>query len=373
MIYFDNAATGGFKPSASISAAISAIKNINANPGRSSHRLSVLGEQLIFEARSKLSETFNNRHIERVIFTKNCTEALNTAIFGIVKPNSEVVTTITEHNSVLRPLYALKRNFGVKIKFAVPKNGKFITEADVLPLITRDTSLVVMNAVSNVTGQKNEFENIGKKIDVPLLIDGAQAAGHMRIDLEHMGICALAVAGHKGLYGTAGSGALIFDEKTEIQPLMFGGSGTDTFEEYPKFYPEKLECGTLNLPAICSLSVGTEFAHQQMEQSQRRLLSFTTHLACELEKIGAKVFSSPNQFGIVAFSLDNQSSMEVGDLLSTNFDIAVRGGFHCAPLMHKFLGTDDGGLVRVSLAPQNTESEMDKFLSAVKHILKFGY
>ncbi len=366
MIYFDNAATSGFKPSASVNSAVNAIKYLNANPGRGSHKLSILAEEFVFRTRVKLSKTFNNEHIDRVIFTKNCTESLNTAIFSLAKPNTEVVTTVTEHNSVLRPLYAMQRKFGVKIKFAKPKLDR-ITKDDILPLVSKDTSLVVINAVSNVTGQKNDFEDIGKHLSCPLVIDGAQACGHIDINLKDINANCLAVAGHKGLYSTQGIGALIFDGETEIEPLTYGGSGADTFLEVPSFYPEKLEAGTLNLPAICSLFDGTDYALENLSFSNKRLLNNTDVIISYLKKIGAKVYSEKNPFGIVAFSL-SKSSFEVSDLLSTKFDIFVRGGFHCAPKMHEFLKTKESGLVRVSLAMQNSESEIERFLMAITEI-----
>lgn len=368
MIYFDNAATSGFKPNSCINSTINAIKYLNANAGRGSHKLAVLSEEFIFRARLKLSKTFNNERIERVIFTKNCTEALNMAIFSLAKPNTEVVTTVTEHNSVLRPLYAMQKKFGVKIKIATPKVDDVICENDILPLVTKDTSLVVINAVSNVTGRKNEYETLAKKIGCPLLIDCAQAVGHIEINLKEIGASCIAVAGHKGLYSIQGVGSLIFDERTEIAPLLYGGSGSDSFLPEPKYYPEKLEAGTLNLPAICSLFDGTDYAYSKIPQSQKRLTTNTKYVIDFLTKINASVYSKPNPFGIVSFGLNGKSSFAVSDVLSSKYDIATRGGFHCAPLIHKFLKTDEDGLVRISLASENTENEIEKLFIALNDI-----
>ena len=366
MIYFDNSATGGFKPASSILATEKAIKFLNANPGRGSHRLAVTAEEFVYKCRSLLSKTFNNQRIERVIFTKNCTEALNIALFGLLKDGDEVVTTVTEHNSVLRPLYALERQKNITIKFAQLDNGK-ITASSLLQLVSPKTKLVVMNAVSNVTGAMNDFREIAKSITCPIVLDCAQLAGHQSIDLVRDNISAICVAGHKGLYSVAGIGALIFRDDIDIEPLTFGGSGTDSFLHVPEFYPEKLESGSLNLPAICSLYEGVDYAYPIMEQSEKRLLEMTRTIISALNEMGVKTYSEANPYGIVAFEL-KRSSVEIADILSSEYDIAVRGGFHCAPLMHCALKTQKKGLVRASLAFQNTQSEIRLFLNAIYNL-----
>lgn len=366
MIYFDNAATGGFKPNSVSLAFNNALNYLCANPGRSGHRLSVLGEEAVFKTRQILSKTFNNRAIERVVFTKNCTEALNLAIFGSVCEGDEIITTVTEHNSVLRPLYHLKRTKNVSLKIIEPEKGNVICREDILKAVTKNTKLVVMNAVSNVTGAKNEFENLG---DIPLVLDGAQMAGHCEIDMTASNISALCLACHKGLYAPMGMGALIFRKDFDISPTFFGGTGTESFAETPSVYPEMLECGTLSLPQIVATYDGVEFAVDYMQQSQKRLTFFTEYLVKELKKMGADVFSNGNPYGIVSFSL-SIPSQKVSEILSENFNIATRAGFHCAPLMHKFLKTDCDGLVRVSLSAFNTEREIDKFLLALNKIIR---
>ncbi len=368
MIYFDNASTGGFKPSSVFLAHQNALKHLLVNPSRGSHPQAVLGENLIFKTRQILSKTFVNRHIERVIFTKNCTEALNIALFGTIKNGDEIVTTVTEHNSVLRPLYALKKRKNITIKFA-QLDGGIITVSSILSKVTKNTKLVIMNAVSNVTGGENQFRQVGKELDCPLIVDGAQAGGHIPINMEKHHINGLCLAGHKGLFATQGIGTLLFDDKLEIEPLTFGGSGTDSFEEVPNFYPEKLESGTPNLPAICSLYEGVDYMVNNISSIGKRLTIKTQALINELIKMGVKVYSNPNPCGIVAFELEIPSS-EVSDILSQKYSIATRGGFHCAPLMHKALNTDKNGLVRVSLATQNTQREMEYFIQAIYEIKK---
>ena len=373
MIYFDNAASGYYKPASSLQAAAYAAEKLSVNPGRSGHELSEKGEELIYSTRQLLSKTFNNGHIDRVIFTANCTEALNFAIFGIRTNKKEIVTTVTEHNSVLRPLYHLER-LGFILKFATISSAPFIKAEDVLPLVGKDTAFVVMNAVSNVTGYQNEFIKVGKALEnsgIPLVVDGAQAGGHIPIDVNGSGIACLALAGHKGLMSVQGVGALIFNEKVEIEPIIFGGSGGETFKKVPSCYPEKLEAGTHDLPAILSLYEGVGFVNENMTAIADNLSAYTRRLCDGLKSIkGVKVYSEPNPCGICSFSVEDLDSIGLARYYSDKYSIAVRGGFHCAPLMHKALHTDENGLVRAGLSTYSTTYEIDAFLSATSEIAK---
>ena len=373
MIYFDNAATGGYKPNAVLNKVIYTLKHVNANAGRSGHKLSKLGAQIIYEARKELSNFFNNGQVEKVIFTKNCSEALNTAIYGLVKQGDHVITTIFEHNSVLRPLFTLEQKGIIKLSIISPKNNSYITKGDVENAFTKNTKLVVVNHASNVTGTINAIKEIGeflKDKNATFLVDGAQSAGHLKIDMQKYNIDALAIAGHKGIYGIQGSGALIFNEKTDVIDSFQGGTGTETFNSLqPVFYPERLEYGTLNLPAITSLLEGVKYIHNGLNIISSTLLDYTELLINELKKInGVKVYSNKNECGIVAFLVKDVPSTEVAEILSSKYDICVRGGFHCAPLMHKFLESSDSGLVRASLSPHNTKNEIYTLISAVKNI-----
>ena len=374
MIYLDNAATGGFKPSSVLETAVSAIKYLNANPGRSGHRLSKTGAEFVYSSRKKLSEFFNNGETERVIFTKNCSEALNTAIYGIVKKGDHVITTCFEHNSVLRPLFTLEEKNIITLSIVYPENNEYITRLDIEKAFTDKTALVIVNHVSNVTGTVNDIKKICcflKDKKCVFLVDGAQSAGHILIDMQKMHVDVLAVAGHKGLYGIAGSGALIFTNKVDILDSFQGGTGTESFNKrQPECYPEKLEVGTLNLPSICALEEGIRYIENSIEYLEIRLTEMTEYLINKLTTLsGVKVYSKPNPAGIVAFSIDNVPSIEASEKLSQNYDIAVRGGFHCAPLMHKFLGTEDEGLIRVSTCPHNTKRDLIALYSAIKAIL----
>ncbi len=372
MIYLDNAATGGFKPSSVIDTAVSVIKYLNANTGRSSHRLSQTASSYVFSCRKKVAEFFGANNPSRVIFTKNCTESLNIAIHGGIK-GGLVLTTALEHNSVLRPLFTLEKKGIISLKIITPENKKFITLEDIKKHYTSETQAVVINASSNVTGESAEIQSIGgflKNKKALYIVDGAQAGGHIPIDVDNFNIDMLALAGHKGLYSIQGLGVLIIGEKTKVSPIMQGGTGTESFNPYqPDVYPESLESGTLNLPAICSLEEGIRYIEGNLSYVGNWLEEMTSYLVEKLSIIErVKVFSRKNRVGIVSFLIDGIPSGEVAEILSDRYDIAVRSGFHCAPLVHKMLNTDDGGLIRASLSPHNTKREANALIFAVKEI-----
>ncbi len=375
MIYFDNAATGGFKPHAVIESATTAIRYLCANPGRSGHRLSVAGAKAVYDCRVMLSEFFNCAP-EKVVFTKNCTEALNLAILGTARKGGHVVTTALEHNSVLRPLNHLKSRGVISLDVVYPERDKNLDE-QIKAKINKDTYMIACTAVSNVTGFELPLKQIGqicKDNGLLFLVDGAQGGGHIPLDMKELNVSLLALAGHKGLSGIMGSGALLIDEATLVSPIIYGGTGTQSFSPFqPEEYPERLEAGTLNLPAIMALLEGARFVRKNLSNFGAHLLSSTERLISGLKAIdGVRVYSSPNRSGIVAFSVGDGklTSADVADILNHDYDVAVRGGAHCAPLTHKLLGTSEGGLVRASLAVQNSFREIDYFLKAVYEISK---
>ena len=371
MIYFDNAATGGFKIRAVTDAAETVIKFLSANPGRSGHRLSITGAETVYSTRTIIAEHFSCSP-DRVIFTKNCTEALNVAIFGAVKKGSHVITTVFEHNSVLRPLYHLKKQGVITLDVVSPdKNGTFFSS--VKSRLRPETELIVMTAISNVTGAITDYKKVldlASLNGVHVLIDGAQGGGHVPLKVREYGISFLALAGHKGLGGIMGSGVLILNDDVDLSPLILGGTGSESYNlSQPSCYPERLESGTLNLPAIAALGEGVKFTMENLKSFSEHLLSYTKHMIDGLNKMpNVTVYSTPNPAGIVSFSVGGKESGDVADILNSNYDVAVRGGLHCAPLTHKFLGTDGSGLVRASLAVQNGTREINYFLRAVNTI-----
>lgn len=372
MIYLDNAATGGFKPSSVFSSAENVSRHLLANPGRSGHRLSVVGAQIVYDTRKIIADKFDASP-ERVIFTANCTESLNLAILGSVKKGGHVITTVHEHNSVLRPLYHLKQRGDISLSILSCPLCKLPIEIE--KSINENTYMVAVTGASNVTGEVAPVNEIGKICadnNLLFLCDGAQAGGHLPLSVKKDNLSFLALAGHKGLYSTMGVGVLILSENANLSPILFGGTGTDTFNlSQPDFYPERLECGTLNLPAIASLFEGVRYATDNVTLFSNTLKARTETVINTMSRYnGVRCFSFPNPCGIVSFEINSKPSTEVADLLSTRYDIAVRGGFHCAPLIHKHLQTDTDGLVRVSISPQNSTREINAFLSAIKDITK---
>ena len=373
MIYFDNAATGGFKPSEVKDSVTQVIKYLSANPARSGHRLAVAGEKLVNLARKEISEYFNNGNPDRVVFTKNCTEALNVALFGIIKKGMKVLTTVFEHNAVLRPLYELERRRDIILTVLSPESADTLEDEAIEK--GKDYDVIVMTAASNVTGKVFDVEKVGKafKGRTPLfIVDGAQGAGHIKYDMKEFGIDVFCFSGHKGMYGVMGSGCLAFTNDVEIDPLIYGGTGTDTFlKGMPPVYPEKLEGGTLSLPCIVSLLEGTLYVKENTEYFANISETLTDALIKKLQKInGVTLYSQKNKTGIVSFNIYGTDSNLVGDMLNEKYDVAVRCGFHCAPLCHEYLGTQNIGTVRASLSPHNTIGEINTFASSVKELAR---
>ena len=370
MIYFDNAATGGFKPDEVINATLSAMK-FCANPGRSGHKLSLACLERVYACRKILCEFFGGYDYDRVIFTKNCSEALNTVILGTFDEGDEVVTTVAEHNSVLRPLHYLK-NKGVHTKYTpLDKEGNIDISA-LKSFITKNTRAVIITLASNVTGTSPDISAVRNAIpeDCLLICDGAQACGHIRIDMKGSGIDALTVAGHKGMLAIQGSGALLFSERINPRPITYGGTGSESNNpNMPDFYPDRLESGTLSYPAIVSLGEGALYLKNRLDENAQKVIKYTQILHEGLARInGVSLYSKPNPFGIVCFSLENLQSELAAFRLSDEFSICVRGGLHCAPLMHKAL--DSEGLIRASVCSFNSKNECELFLRAVYEISK---
>lgn len=374
MIYFDNAATGSRKPDTVLTAVSSAIK-VCANPGRSGHSLSLSCARQVENCRAALDSFFDGYGFDRVVFTKNCTEALNVALFGTLRQGDHVVVSCMEHNSVLRPLEHLRQQ-GIITYDVCGLRGEKANAAlhpeDIRALLRPNTRLVAVTSASNVTGYVPDLAAIRAILpkNVLLLCDGAQGAGHFDIKMKGAGIDLLTLAGHKGMLGIQGSGALLFSEKVDPTPLLFGGTGSMSLSlDMPDFYPDGLEAGTLSYPAVVSLLEGARYLVFHQKEIENRLLALTKYLLQGFSLLpNYTAYSLPNPCGIVAFQHRILQPESIAELLSTRHSIAVRGGLHCAPLMHEALGTLDGGLVRASLSHYNNEREIDRLLSALKDI-----
>ncbi|HIY45319.1 MAG TPA: aminotransferase class V-fold PLP-dependent enzyme [Candidatus Borkfalkia excrementipullorum] len=376
MIYFDNAATGGRKPSGVLRAVQASLAGICGNPGRSGHALSIALAGQVYECRENLRRFFCADSAERVILTKNCTEALNIAIFGLINAQTydkkpHIVSTVAEHNSVLRPLFFLERQGKIELTLAPLTDGKVLPES-IAGAVQENTLACVFTLASNVTGAAIDAAAVRALLParVYTICDGAQACGHIPVDMRAAGIDALAVAGHKGMHGIQGSGALLFSERLELAPYMYGGTGSESFNPaMPDFYPDKLEAGTLSCLAAASLTEGVLYLETHMEDAAKKVYAMTEQLVEGLQKIkNVRVFSRPNPYGIAAFSCSKLQSEFFAQELSDDYRIAVRGGLHCAPKMHDALGSGRDGLVRASLSEFNSPAEVQEFLKAAQEI-----
>ncbi len=368
MIYLDNAATGGFKPN-SVQNAVNAAMRLCANPGRSGHRLSLALAERVLALRELLSSLFGGYGYDRVVFTKNCTEALNLAILGVLETGDHVVTTALEHNSVLRPLEAYRRA-GIIDYDVAPLTGGSLSPAAIAALVKTSTRAVVVTSASNVTGEAPDLAAIRAAIPpaVLLIVDGAQGAGHLPLDMKAQGIDALALAGHKGLFAIQGAGALLFSERVNPRPLLFGGTGSESFLlDMPAYYPDRLESGTLSYPALASLYEGALHVKAHRKEYADTLFRLTAALHAALTALpGYTPAFRPNYCGIAAFSHEKFSSEEGATLLSERFNIAVRGGLHCAPLVHRQLGSFPDGLIRASFSPVQGMREVNALVGALR-------
>lgn len=372
MIYFDNSASSFVKPKNVQKAVFNALNFFTANPGRSGHKMALRAAFEVENVREIVAKHVGTS-AEKVIFTLNCTDALNLAILGTHRAG-HVVCTVNEHNSVLRPLEHLRLtdpNFSYTVAQQTGHLG--ITWEDIERCLNKQTYMVVCNHISNVNGDVSEIERIGKKLQergILFLVDGAQGGGHFAYNMEAMGINMLALAPHKGFYAPQGVGALCLCGEFPLEPIRFGGTGTNSQElVQPKSTPERFESGTLNTPAILGFGEGVKFVEENFSAIQEKLEDLITFLHYELSKLPIEIYTkTENTNGVFAFNLPNLDSMEVANILNEKFSICVRSGLHCAPLKHKSLGID--GAVRVSLSYFNTYQEVERLVYAIKTLLK---
>lgn len=367
MIYLDNAATSRYVPKEVLRCYISECRR-KSNAGRGGHNDSISSALKIQYCRETICNYFSMPDGETV-FTKNCTEALNIAILGGYK-GGHIVTTVTEHNSVLRPLNYLERSKNVEVSYVRPDKCGRVTVDRIRCALRADTRLVIINACSNVTGGENDFEEICRycaENGIRTIVDASQIAGHKRISMNSIGCDILCSSGHKGLYGLQGTGFLVFNTRMQLRPIIFGGTGTQSISlSQPDEYPESLEAGTLNSAAIIALDKAIQWVGARTELIANNNLKYTELIISQLERIqGIRIYSKPNVSGIVAFIIDGVESERIADHLNYN-GIAVRAGLHCAPLMHRFLGTINSGLVRISLGYDNTLGDIYTFLRAIE-------
>ncbi len=375
MIYLDNSASTFVKPREVIKAVEDGLLHYSANPGRSGHNASIRTAMIVEETREKLARHFGALKSEQVFFSMGCTQALNMAILGLARHGGHVVCTENEHNSVLRPLEWLKNSGVIDYSIAYQNGRSGIDVEAIKSCIRANTYMVICNHISNVNGDKADIDEIGKfcrSHGLIFLVDAAQSGGHERINMTESCIDLLTIAGHKGFYAPQGVGALIASGDILPEPILFGGTGTNSLElVQPDIFPERLESGTLPTPAIIGLNAGIDFVESHFDEIQGKIDDLTTFVNYELRKLGLPVYTQPeNSHGVIAFNIPSLGSGEVATLLDEHWGICVRGGYHCASLKHKALGTLAGGAVRASISYFNTFTDVQRLVGAVKTIIR---
>ncbi len=376
MIYLDNAATSWPKPPQVIQAMTDFMRRGCANPGRSAHDMARQADDAVMHTRELLAKLFNISNPMRIAFMPNATYGLNMAIHGVLRDGNHVVTTMMEHNSVLRPLKTLEKAGRIKLELIRPDRLGRISLQSIKRAVTKTTTLFCMSLSSNVTGAVMPFAEAGRHCranKVLFLLDAAQGAGVIPIDVESMCVDLLAFPGHKGLLGPQGTGGLYVRDGIDIQPLIQGGTGSFSDQTtQPSVFPDILESGTLNTPGIIGLGKGVSFILDTgISVIRRKKLQLLTRLFSALEREERITIYSPppeQNSGIISLSVEEMDSAEVGYILNKNFGILVRNGLHCAPYAHQALGTRDRGLVRLSPGYFNTENELDLTVKALQKI-----
>lgn len=377
MIYLDNSASTFIKPKEVTKACIDAINNFSANPGRSGHSLSMLAGEKVFDVRKKVCEFLNAGKPENVVFTQNCTDALNMAVLGTAVKGGHIICSCNDHNSLARPIFELQKQGIVDVSVVKPQYGHMLTAKDIEPLLKPNTYMVALNHVSNVNGDMADLESIGElcaKKCILFLVDCAQSAGHINIDMLTQHIDMVALAPHKALYALQGIGVFAFSVKACPKPIRYGGTGTESLKlTQPTDYPEALESGTLAMPNICALEAGINFVEKNYHAINKKIDDLSTYLLFELSNTPNVItYTSPHNIhlGVIGFNIENLDSGECASMLSDEYGICVRGGLHCAGLKHKSLNTVEQGIVRASISYFNSYTECENFVKAIKKIAK---
>lgn len=366
MIYLDHAATSLPKPPEVEKAVLDALHTMG-NPGRGAHEATLRAGRCVYQVREQLAKLFHAEAGSRIAFTSNATEALNTAIYGLFQKGDNVITTVCEHNSVLRPMYQLQK-IGVEISFLDADANGVLAYEKLPELIRENTKGIVVTHASNLTGNITDLERIREiavKNHLLLVVDGSQTAGILPVNVQQQGIDVFCFTGHKGLLGPQGTGGIYVRPGVKVRPLKVGGSGIHSFDrEHPAAMPEHLEAGTMNVHGIAGLGGALEYLQKTgidtILEKERTLIRYLTEQIREIP--GIRLYGDSDEehrVGILAFNMGDEDSGYVADWLYEQYGIAVRAGAHCAPLMHETLGTREQGTVRISVSHTNTEEEMD--------------
>ncbi len=378
VIYLDNAATTLRKPQCVIDAVADCLQHYAANPGRSGHKLSLKAAETVYRCRERLAELFNIPDCERIIFTHNATDALNLAIHGILKkypPQAGAVISGMEHNSVLRPFHLN----GAVYSIAKPDNTGFVSAEAVIKAVNesnRVTRLIAITHASNIVGTINDIRAIGafaRSRGIPFLVDAAQTAGVVPIDVVADNIDLLAFTGHKSLYGPTGTGGLYIAPHIDLIPMKAGGTGTASEQpNMPEFLPDRFESGTLNVAGIAGLSAGVQYileaSDKGMLPNEKALINALLSVLVSDKRVTLYGKGLQGRVGVAGFTIKGMDSVDAASLLDSKFNIAVRAGMHCAPLAHQSMGTMESGLIRASVSAFTTIDEIYALQNALRNI-----
>ena len=375
MIYLDNAATTLHKPPQVAEAVCRALGTLG-NSARGAHSGAMDASRAVYAAREKLAALLGCRRSDHVVFTANVTQALNIALYGLLRPGDRAVATDWSHNSSLRPLYRLRDEGGVALDFVPADRRGRLDAAAFDALITPGTKLVMLTHASNLTGDLLDVSRVAAlahERGALVVLDAAQTAGARTVDMEALGADVLCFTGHKGLYGPQGTGGLCVREGVDIRPLLVGGTGVQTYSPaQPEQYPTRLEAGTLNAHGIAGLSAAVDWLNETGVEAVRAHEAALTRRFYEGVRAipGVTVYGdfSADRAPIVALNLRDVGSGEVADALAQDYGIATRAGAHCAPRLHEALGTKEQGAVRFSFSYFNTPAEIDAAVAALREL-----
>ena len=389
IIYLDNAATSFPKPDVVHDAVRDFYRENGVNPGRTGCDLALNAEHMIHGTRQRLSAFFNQSLVDagktkdpnRLVFTLNATMSLNLIINGMIGPGDHVVTTMLEHNSVIRPVNHKVRE-GAEATFMVPDSEGYVDPEDIRKAIKKNTTLVIVNHASNVTGAVQDLEAIGKvckEEGVPLAVDSAQTAGVLPIDMITCNISFLSFTGHKGLFAPTGTGGICVADDAEIKGTIYGGTGVDSIHPYHlEKYPFRLEAGTLNLAGIAGLSAGLDWIEEKgIDNIYRHEIELLGKLQGGFAEMpGVTLWGTQkldDRVATLSMTVDGIDPSDIGTILDVDFDVLTRTGLHCAPLIHQHHGTTPRGTIRFSVGPFNTEEHIGKAVEAIAAIAAGNY
>ncbi|WP_338541197.1 aminotransferase class V-fold PLP-dependent enzyme [Paenibacillus tundrae] len=380
VIYLDHAATSWPKPPTVGEAMMQALDVAGANPGRGSHRMAVQASRVLFSTRKALSTLFGVSNANDISLGSNTTEALNLAIQGWLREGDHVIATMAEHNSVRRPLEYMRRSRNVTVDYVKVNAMGAVDLLELKKMFRPNTRLVVCTHSSNLLGSilpVGEISEMCRKRQIPLLVDAAQSAGVMPVDVKQLGIDMLAFPGHKGLLGPQGTGGLYIAPELDVQPLLHGGTGSQSEAiEQPTVRPDRYEAGTPNTVGMAGLAAGVkhvmELTPERIYQHEWELTQFMMEGLASvpgIRMLGPEV--GHPRTGLLSFTVEGHDSAQLAFKLDRQYNIAVRSGFHCTPLAHESAGTTRSGAVRASVGYNTVQSDVNTLIEAVHEITRF--